>query len=85
MTAAPPADWTDPRTGALNIPGYGVIPPLMHHRTEAGLFVYAPFPGRPAAVGTTEYDIPRDTSAPLTLAEMERASGGYSASTSRSR
>jgi 2-polyprenyl-6-methoxyphenol hydroxylase-like FAD-dependent oxidoreductase len=73
MTAAPPADWIEPPTGALNVPGYGVIPPLMHHRTEAGLFVYAPFPGRPAAVVTTEYDIPRDTSAPLTLAEMEES------------
>jgi 2-polyprenyl-6-methoxyphenol hydroxylase-like FAD-dependent oxidoreductase len=73
MTAAPPADWIDPRTGALNVPGYGVIPPLMHHRTEAGLFVYAPFPGRPATVVTTEYAIPRDTSAPLTLAEMEES------------
>jgi hypothetical protein len=35
-TATPPADWIDPVTGALNVPGYGMIPPLTHHRTETG-------------------------------------------------
>jgi 2-polyprenyl-6-methoxyphenol hydroxylase-like FAD-dependent oxidoreductase len=73
VTAAPPADWIDPATGALNVPGYGMIPPLLHHRTENGLFVYAPFPGRPPAVVTVEYSVPDDTAAPLTLAEMEES------------
>jgi 2-polyprenyl-6-methoxyphenol hydroxylase-like FAD-dependent oxidoreductase len=69
--AAPPADWVDPGTGALNVPGYGTIPPLTHHRTETGMFVYAPVPGRPPAVVTLEYDgIPEDSAAPLSLAEM---------------
>jgi 2-polyprenyl-6-methoxyphenol hydroxylase-like FAD-dependent oxidoreductase len=73
VNAAPPADWVDPDTGALNVPGYGPILPLMHHRTETGLFVYAPFPGRPAAVVTLEYGVPDDTAAPLSLAEMEES------------
>ena len=73
VNAAPPADWVDPATGALNVPGYGPIPPHMHHRTETGLFVYAPFPGRPAAVVTLEYGVPDDTAAPLSLAEMEES------------
>lgn len=70
MNATPPADWVDPDTGALNVPGYGPVPALMHHRTETGLFVYAPFPGRPTVVATLEYAVPDDTAAPLSSAEM---------------
>jgi 2-polyprenyl-6-methoxyphenol hydroxylase-like FAD-dependent oxidoreductase len=73
--ATPPSDWIDPATGVLEVPGYGTIPPFMHHRTESGLFVYAPFPGRPPAVTTLEYGLPpdQDTETPLTLAEMEQS------------
>ncbi|MFI7042111.1 FAD-dependent monooxygenase [Microbispora rosea] len=39
-----PAELIDPVTGGLNVPGYGPIPPFMHHRTDHGMFVYAPFP-----------------------------------------
>lgn len=73
VSAAPPADWVDPETGTLNVPGYGPIPPLMHHRTETGLFVYAPFAGRPAAVVTLEYGLSADLAAPFSLAEMEES------------
>ncbi|MGH3170276.1 MAG: FAD-dependent monooxygenase, partial [Trebonia sp.] len=74
VNAAPPAEWVDPGTGALNVPGYGrPIPPFMHHRTDTGLFVYAPFPGRPMMVVTVEYGVPDDTTTPLTLAEMEES------------
>lgn len=79
VNAAPPADWIDPATGALDVPGYGRIPPLMHHRTEIGLFVYARFPGRPPVVVTVEYGsspdaaASQDTTTPLTLAEMEQS------------
>jgi 2-polyprenyl-6-methoxyphenol hydroxylase-like FAD-dependent oxidoreductase len=45
----------------------------MHHRTETGLFVYATFPGRPAAVVTLEYDLSDVPAAPLSLAEMEES------------
>ena len=73
VNADPPADWVDPDTGALNVPGYGPISPMMHHRTENGLFVYAPFPGRPATVNTLEYDPGQDATTPLSLAEMQES------------
>ncbi|MER7362914.1 FAD-dependent monooxygenase [Nonomuraea wenchangensis] len=46
--AVVPAELVDPVTGRLDIPGYGPIPPFLHHRTERGLFVYADLPGAPA-------------------------------------
>lgn len=49
-----PAELVDPVTGGLNVPGYGVIPPFMHHRTDRGLFVYGPFPTG-TLVNTTEW------------------------------
>ncbi|MER7248495.1 FAD-dependent monooxygenase [Kribbella sp. NPDC000426] len=58
-SALVPPELVDPETGALTIPGYGVIPPFMHHRTERGMFVFAPFPGR-QAVSTGEWDDPAD-------------------------
>jgi len=54
--ATVPAEYIDPATGVLRIPGYGDVPPYMHHRSDRGLFVYAPFPGRPALVSTAEWD-----------------------------
>jgi 2-polyprenyl-6-methoxyphenol hydroxylase-like FAD-dependent oxidoreductase len=73
VTAGPPADWIDPGNGALNVPGYGPVPPLRHLRTETGVFVYAPFPGRPPTIHTLEYGIPEDTTTTLTMAEMEES------------
>ncbi|TQS27447.1 FAD-dependent monooxygenase [Microbispora sp. KK1-11] len=67
-----PADWVDPATGALNVPGYGAVLPFLPHRTEHGGFSYAPMPGHPPLVSTTEWDLPR-TDAPMTL-EALRAS-----------
>jgi 2-polyprenyl-6-methoxyphenol hydroxylase-like FAD-dependent oxidoreductase len=80
-----PAEMRDPVTGGLNVPGYGVIPPFLHHRTERGLVVYAPFPdGRTLLSVTTpghsasssspapEAD-PRPPESELTLAELEEA------------
>ncbi|OLF15355.1 FAD-dependent monooxygenase [Actinophytocola xanthii] len=64
-----PAELVDPTTGGLNVPGYGVVPPFTHHRTEHGLFVWAPFPSRPALVSTTERASVDDT-APMTLEEL---------------
>ncbi|MEU8178186.1 FAD-dependent monooxygenase [Microbispora hainanensis] len=49
-----PAELTDPATGGLNVPGYGPIPPFMHHRTEHGMFAFAPFPTG-TLVSTTEW------------------------------
>jgi 2-polyprenyl-6-methoxyphenol hydroxylase-like FAD-dependent oxidoreductase len=64
-----PAELVDPATGGLNVPGYGVVPPFMHHRTEHGLFVWAPFPSRPTLVSTGERASVEDT-APMTFEEL---------------
>lgn len=69
-----PAELIDPATGGLNVPGYGAIPPFLHHRTERGVFVYAPFPTTRTVVTTMEWDA--DGAAdptPLTLDELRAA------------
>lgn len=68
--ATVPAAWIDPANGALTIPGHGPVLPFLPHRTDHGGFTYAPFPGRPPLVSTTEWDQPA-TDEPMTLAEME--------------
>lgn len=64
----------DPATGGLAVPGYGTIPPFMHHRTERGMIAYAPFPGRTPLLTTGEQRPPgdddRDYDQPLTFAEL---------------
>ncbi|MBN6057001.1 FAD-dependent monooxygenase [Nonomuraea sp. RK-328] len=52
---AVPDTLIDAATGGLDVPGYGVIPPFMHHRTEHGLIAFAPFPGRPQVLTTMEW------------------------------
>ncbi|MEU6038803.1 FAD-dependent monooxygenase [Actinomadura sp. NPDC047616] len=64
-----PAGWIDPATGALDVPGYGPVPPFLPRRTEHGTFSYAPFPGRPPLVSTTEWDQP-EPEGPMTLDEL---------------
>ncbi|WP_326822566.1 FAD-dependent monooxygenase [Streptosporangium sp. NBC_01756] len=74
--ATVPAAMIDPVTGGLNLPGYGAIPPFMHHRTERGLFVFAPFPSRPTVVSATEWDPAEaegDDRPPLTLDELRES------------
>jgi 2-polyprenyl-6-methoxyphenol hydroxylase-like FAD-dependent oxidoreductase len=66
-----PADVVDPSTGGLNVPGYGPIPPFQLHRTERGIFGYAPFPGRPARVFTREWEPGTTLDQPMTLAELQ--------------
>ncbi|BCY07960.1 FAD-dependent monooxygenase [Actinoplanes sp. L3-i22] len=62
----------DPVTGGLLIPGYGLIPPFQHHRTERGLVAFAPFPdGRNLITASTTA---RPAGAePVTLAEVLEA------------
>ncbi|WP_431914629.1 FAD-dependent oxidoreductase [Nonomuraea jabiensis] len=67
--ATVPADWVDAATGALNVPGYGAVSPFMPHRTERGGFSYAPMPGHPPLVSTTEWD-QSATDAPMSLDEL---------------
>ncbi|MEV7804925.1 FAD-dependent monooxygenase [Microbispora sp. NPDC088329] len=66
-----PAELIDPVTGGLNVPGYGPIPPFMHHRTDHGLFVYAPFPTG-TLVHTTEWHQDGDDE-PMSLDELRRS------------
>lgn len=64
-----PAGWVDPVTGALLVPGYGNVTPFLPTRTDHGGFSYAPFPGLPALVTTTEWDQPA-TDEPMSLDEL---------------
>ncbi|TWV58020.1 FAD-dependent oxidoreductase [Streptomyces misionensis] len=67
--ATVPADWIDPASGALVIPGHGPVLPFLPHRTDRGGFSYAPFPGLPPLISTTEWDQPPGTG-PMSLEEM---------------
>ncbi|GAA3289828.1 FAD-dependent monooxygenase [Streptomyces cinereospinus] len=67
--ATVPADPIDPDSGALVPPGHGPVLPFLPYRTDQGGFSYAPFPGRPPLVSTTEWDQP-GTEEPMTLDEM---------------
>jgi 2-polyprenyl-6-methoxyphenol hydroxylase-like FAD-dependent oxidoreductase len=64
-----PDELRDPATGGLRVPGHGVVPPFLYHRTEHGLFVYAPFPGRATALTTMEWN-DLDTTTEFDLAEL---------------
>jgi 2-polyprenyl-6-methoxyphenol hydroxylase-like FAD-dependent oxidoreductase len=64
-----PVEWLVPTSGALNVPGYGPVLPFLPVRTDNGGFTYAPLPGRPPIVATTEWDEP-ETAEPMTLDEM---------------
>ncbi|KDN18628.1 FAD-dependent monooxygenase [Amycolatopsis rifamycinica] len=69
--ATVPAEFTDPGSGGLRVPGHGVIPPFFHHRTETGLFVYAPFPAGPllSSMEWTDDEEPADEP-PMTLDDL---------------
>ncbi|MCE6998066.1 FAD-dependent monooxygenase [Saccharothrix sp. S26] len=64
-----PERWLDPATGALDVPGHGPVLPFLPVRTARGGFTYAPLPGRPPLVATTEWDVPA-TDEPMTLDEL---------------
>lgn len=76
----PPHGWVDPETGALDVPGFGRVPPLQFVRTERGLFIWAWLNGR-SMIGSIELDgAPDDDQAraeqaeegaPLTLPELQ--------------
>ncbi|MET0492375.1 MAG: FAD-dependent monooxygenase [Actinoplanes sp.] len=54
--------------GALTVPGFGVVRPFQHTRTERGLISWAPMPGRPALINTGERGRPGHGE--MTLDEM---------------
>jgi 2-polyprenyl-6-methoxyphenol hydroxylase-like FAD-dependent oxidoreductase len=64
-----PRQLRDKNTGGLNVPGYGVIPPFMHHRTERGLVSYAPFPDGRKMVSVSTGDRP-ETGAEFSVGEL---------------
>jgi 2-polyprenyl-6-methoxyphenol hydroxylase-like FAD-dependent oxidoreductase len=70
--ATVPVGWVDPATGTLNVPGHGIVLPFVHHRTDNGLFVFAPFPGRTPMVTTMEFD-GLGSDRPMTLGEMRES------------
>ena len=51
----PPDDWVDPVTGALEIPGWGRVPPTPFHRAEHGVFACRQLGGRSMLI-TLELD-----------------------------
>jgi 2-polyprenyl-6-methoxyphenol hydroxylase-like FAD-dependent oxidoreductase len=74
----PPDEWVDPVSGALDVPGFGRVPPLGFHRVERGVFACGAL-GRRAAVICFELDSsPREEPAdddfdgqPMSLEELE--------------
>lgn len=70
-TVTVPATHLDPATGGLLIPGYGIVAPFQHTRTPHGLIAWAPFPGRPAILSTTEWPtVPAAGDTPMTVDEL---------------
>ncbi|MGW4396912.1 FAD-dependent monooxygenase [Amycolatopsis nivea] len=66
-----PQSFVDPVTGGLKLET-GVIPPFQHHRTETGLFVFAPFDPANPALSVTEHSGAADFAEddPLTMEEL---------------
>jgi 2-polyprenyl-6-methoxyphenol hydroxylase-like FAD-dependent oxidoreductase len=67
-----PAEFVEPATGGLRVPGYRVIPPFLHHRTERGLVSWAPFPNA-APMLTVAERASADESVPMSIAELHDA------------
>jgi 2-polyprenyl-6-methoxyphenol hydroxylase-like FAD-dependent oxidoreductase len=74
----PPAEWIDPVSGALDVPGFGRIPPLRFHRAERGVFACGALGGRAAVIvfelDPTARERPADRNGdepPMSLAELE--------------
>jgi len=65
-----PATMVDAQ-GALHVPGFGVVPPFRHTRTERGMFTWAPMPGRDPLISVGERD--RPGGGEPTLAELRAA------------
>jgi 2-polyprenyl-6-methoxyphenol hydroxylase-like FAD-dependent oxidoreductase len=78
----PPAEWVDPLSGELDVPGLVRVPPLQFHRVERGVFAWGALGGR-ALVIVFELDSTArehagdiaddDDGPPMSLAELEAA------------
>lgn len=51
--------------GGLLVPGFGLVPPFRHLRTERGMITWAPFPGGAPLISTTEWEQPAEGEASL--------------------
>ncbi|MFI5891506.1 FAD-dependent monooxygenase [Actinoplanes sp. NPDC051513] len=67
-----PPEYRDAVTGGLRVPGYGVIRPFLHHRTERGLIAYAPFPDGRTLLSVNTFDLPEGDE-PFSIAELQDA------------
>jgi 2-polyprenyl-6-methoxyphenol hydroxylase-like FAD-dependent oxidoreductase len=65
-------EFIDPASGGLRVPGYGVIPPFLHTRTEEGLVSFAPFPDGRMMLNVSELG-EADENTPLTFGELQAA------------
>jgi 2-polyprenyl-6-methoxyphenol hydroxylase-like FAD-dependent oxidoreductase len=65
-------EFIDPATGGLAVPGYGVIPPFLHTRTEHGLVAFAPFPDGRVMLNVSERG-DADETVPMTIGELRAA------------
>jgi 2-polyprenyl-6-methoxyphenol hydroxylase-like FAD-dependent oxidoreductase len=74
----PPDEWVDPVTGALDVPGWGHVPPMQFYRAENGVFACGRLGSR-ATVLSLELDRSaredglddHDDEPPVSLAEIE--------------
>jgi 2-polyprenyl-6-methoxyphenol hydroxylase-like FAD-dependent oxidoreductase len=75
----PPDDWVDPVSGALDVPGWGRVPPTPFYRAEHGVFACRRLGGRSMVITleldrsaredrVDDYD---DDETPVSLAEIE--------------
>jgi 2-polyprenyl-6-methoxyphenol hydroxylase-like FAD-dependent oxidoreductase len=74
----PPAEWVDPISGGLDVPGFGRVPPLQFHRVERGVFAWGALGGRSAVIvfeldsAAREHpDRAGQDDPPMSLAELE--------------
>jgi hypothetical protein len=74
----PPDDWVDPVTGALEIPGWGRVPPTPFYRAERGVFACRQLGGRSMLItlelDRSAHEDPFDDDeddAPVSLPEIE--------------
>lgn len=64
-----PPEMIDRVSGGLRVPGYGLVPPFLHHRTERGMVSYAPFPNGPTLISVSTSERP-ETGEPFTIEEL---------------
>ncbi len=74
----PPAEWVDPASGGLDVPGFGRIPPMQFHRVDGGVFACGALGGRAAVIifeldpAAREDRLDDDVKGePMSLAELE--------------